>query len=199
LQKWARSRTAIAVLSGCWLVAIVLGMRALLAHEFGAGKAAVAPERWPPSASVRLDPTRPTLVMLAHPRCPCTRASVAELARLMRRLGDRATAHVLFVRPAGTAPDFTNTDTWASAARIPGVEVHVDERGRDAALFGAKTSGQVVLYGADGKLEFAGGITPTRGHEGDSVGFDRVVGLVSGRWAARVTSAVFGCSLGEDP
>jgi hypothetical protein len=116
----------------------------------------------------------------------------------MGRLGDRVNAHVLFVEPTGTPEGFTQTDTWSSAARIPGVTVHVDERGKDAARFGARTSGQVLLYSADGSLEFAGGITPTRGHQGASVGFDRIVSIATGGWTARVTSTVFGCALGED-
>jgi hypothetical protein len=196
-RQFARTRWVVAALIVSWLLLVGFGMRSLLAHEFGAGKGANAPEHWPGSANITPDRKRPTLVMVAHPRCPCTRASVAELARLMARLGDRVNAHILFVKPAGTPADFAQSDTWSSASRIPSLTLHVDERGRDAARFGARTSGQVLLYGTDGSLEFSGGITATRGHQGASVGFDRIVSIATGHWTARFTSAVFGCALGE--
>ena len=41
-----------------------------------------------------------TLVMLVHPRCSCTRASMAELAKIMTRLEGAAKAYVMFMKPA---------------------------------------------------------------------------------------------------
>ena len=133
--------------------------------------------------------------MLAHPRCPCTRASIGELAILMNRLKGRVRATVLFVKPAAGAADWEASGLMASAARIPGVSVLVDEGGREAARLGARTSGQVLLYGRSGELEFAGGITPGRAHMGDNVGIDRIVSLVTRGEADRRLSSVFGCAL----
>ena len=42
---------------------------------------------------------------------------------------------------------------------IPGVTTIVDRDGTQASLFGAETSGQVVLYDSHGELKFRGGIT----------------------------------------
>jgi hypothetical protein len=167
----------------------------LVRYEGAAGAPAKAPDAWPARASIALDPARPTLVMFAHPRCPCTRASIGELAVLMSKLQGRLTAHVLFARPAGTAEGWERTDQLASAARIPGVEVHVDPKGRGAELFGARTSGQVLLYSAAGRLLFSGGITGARSHMGDNAGADRVISLVRTGDAPRRASAVFGCSI----
>jgi len=74
--------------------------------------------------------------------------------------------------------------------------VHVlrDEDGAEAARFGAATSGTVALY-RDGKLLFNGGITPARGHEGDSFGKERLVSLLTTGKADRNDAPVFGCSL----
>ena len=133
--------------------------------------------------------------MLAHPRCPCTRASVAELSVLMTRAEGRVDAHVLFVEPRGTQAGFARSALWDAAAAIPGVEVHLDPGGRTADLFGARTLGQVVLYAPDGHLLFAGGITSSRGHQGDNAGLDRVLSLLRGGNAERAESSVFGCGL----
>ena len=78
-------------------------MKVLYDHQGSAGAAAAAPQTWPSASGIERDPQRPTLVMLAHPRCPCTRASLEELAVLMTRLGGRLDAHVLFVKPSGTS------------------------------------------------------------------------------------------------
>jgi len=135
--------------------------------------------------------------MLAHPRCPCTRASIAELAVLMTRLGSEARAHVLFVRPRAVEAGWEKTSLWQSAAAIPGVTVHADPGGAEAALFRAATSGQVIVYDASGKLAFSGGITGARGHEGDNVGLLRALAELKGRRADQNESKVFGCALGS--
>jgi hypothetical protein len=150
--------------------------------------------RWPSGTALRSTPGRATLVLFGHPQCPCTRATVAELARLMDRYRDRLEAWVLFATPLGAGDDFSRSDLWSSAERIPGVRVLRDEGGAEAARFGAETSGTVALY-RDGKLLFHGGITPARGHEGDSFGKERLVSLLTTGKADRNDAPVFGCSL----
>ena len=50
--------------------------------------------------------------MLTHPHCPCSRASIGELARLMAQAQGRVTAYVLFIKPAGSPEDWENSDLW---------------------------------------------------------------------------------------
>jgi hypothetical protein len=133
-----------------------------------------------------------------HPQCPCSRASLAELDRIMTRVSGRVSAHVLFLRPPGVPDGWERGTSWDGIARVPGISVHVDEGGREAALFGASTSGQIVVYDADGHLRFSGGITAARGHEGDNPGADAVVAVVQGGTAQAPRTPVFGCSLVED-
>lgn len=178
-----------------WLVAAASGMALMWDYEYSPGAPATAPGRWPAASRLERSPGRATLVMVAHPHCPCTRASVGELARLMARLQGRLTAHVLVVRPPDTPDGWEQTDLWRSAADIPDVAVARDDDGVEMARFGALTSGQVVLYDASGRLLFAGGITASRGHEGDNAGRDAVVALLTGLDAAPRETPVFGCAL----
>lgn len=178
-----------------WVVAVVVGNGLMYAYAFTPGRGADAPASWPRDTSLIRSSARPTLVMAAHPHCSCTRASIAELARLMARLGGQLEAQVLFVAPTGSEDDWEKTDLWQSAAIIPGVDVVRDGGGVEAARFGAHTSGQTLLYAVDGRLLFQGGITPTRSHEGDSVGRQRIISLVTEGRADRTESAVFGCAL----
>lgn len=186
------------VFAGAWAVVIVCGMRVLYAHQLTAGAPASAPGSWPVESGIIRDPARPTLVMLAHPRCPCTRASIGELAILMNRLKGRVSARVLFVELASAEGQWEASGLVKSAARIPGVSAIVDEGGREAEWFGARTSGQVLLYGVGGDLQFAGGITPGRAHMGDNTGFDRIVSLVSRGVSDQPWSSVFGCPLFDE-
>lgn len=178
-----------------WFAAVVGGMGVLIGHQSTPGEAAKAPQRWPESSGLRREPGVATLVMLAHPLCPCTRASLAELARLMPHVAGRVDVHVLFLRPEAADESWGESDLRGLAAAIPGVKVHEDLRGDAAAAFGSLTSGQTLLYDAAGNLQFAGGITAARGHEGDNLGRDTITALVLGEETRVATAPVFGCAL----
>jgi hypothetical protein len=180
-----------------WSAAVAIGIALLWRYAATAGEAAAPPEQWPAQSVIKRESGHPTLVMLAHPRCPCTRASVAELAVLMTRLGPMARAHVLFVRPRAVEAGWQETPLWQSAAAIPGVTVHADPGGVEAARFRASTSGQLVVYDASGALAFSGGITGARGHEGDNVGLSRALARLTGGQPDQNGSKVFGCALGS--
>jgi hypothetical protein len=133
--------------------------------------------------------------MFVHPHCPCTRASVAELNRLLTRRQGPVTVHVLFVLPKGVGDDWAETSLRKSAEALPGVKVELDRDGKEALRFGAESSGYVVLYSPDGRLLFSGGITSSRGHEGDNAGEDLVLAGMKGQPASVQHTPVFGCSL----
>lgn len=116
----------------------------------------------------------------------------------MTRLSSRVEGYVIFQRPAGTPPGWEKTDLWRSASLIDGVTPIVDEGGRQAERFGATTSGQTYLFDADGALLFSGGITPSRAHQGNSVGRERIIALVLDGDAERRESDVYGCPLDEE-
>lgn len=188
----------LAVLAALWIAAVAYGQRALLDYDFAAAPASRPPAEWPRGAAVPRTEGLPTLVLLAHPHCPCTRATLEELAILMTRLHDRVTATVMFVHPRNAPEDWERTDLWQSAARIPGVAVRSDPGGVEAARFGALASGQTLLYSPDGTLLFSGGIVPFRGHAGDNRGLSAIVDLVSTGTSAVTETSVYGCSL-HDP
>lgn len=83
-----------------WLLLAGFGFSSLWSYASAPGVAASAPTSWPLGTCVARDPDRATLVMLAHPRCPCTRASLRELDLLMAQCAGELSAHVVFYRPA---------------------------------------------------------------------------------------------------
>lgn len=181
--------------TAAWILVTGLGLGLLWKYENAPGPAASAPAIWPSHSSIRPATDRATLIMVAHPHCPCTRAGIGELARLMAQAPGRVKTYVLFLKPAGSTTDWEKTDLWQSAASIPGVSVIVDNEGTEARRFHAQTSGQTALYDIDGRLLFSGGITGSRGHSGDNAGRSAIVSLLNSGDAERTETLVFGCPL----
>lgn len=174
---------------------IVAGLIVLLKYENKPGSSLAAPAEWPSNSKIQRNKNYPTMVMLAHPHCPCTRASIRELAHLMTEVNGQLTAYVLFVKPEIFSTEWEKTDLWESASLIPGVRVMKDDAGIEARRFHALTSGGTVLYDQNGKLLFSGGITSARGHEGDNAGRSAIVSLIQTGEANQRHTEVFGCAL----
>jgi hypothetical protein len=178
-----------------WLLAAGTGFALILNYQNAAGRTGPAPEQWPAAAQITPDTKRDTLVMFAHPQCPCTRASMEELNRLLARHRGQVTVHVMFIQPETFVATQVQSDLWRSAAAIPDVAVQTDPNGVQAKLFGAETSGYVLLYDAQGRLLFRGGITGSRGHAGDNAGEDDIDALLGGNVTNSRQTPVYGCSL----
>ena len=182
-----------------WAGTAVWGGHALLKYENSPGKVGQVFSSWPADSTLQLANDRLTLVMAAHPQCPCTRASVAELAQLMAHVQGKVQAYVLFYSPRKSGADWQNTDLRRTAAQIPGVTVLSDVDGAEAQRLGAETSGHTFLFDPSGHLLFNGGITASRGHSGDNAGESAIVSLIDNRISARTKTFVFGCSLKNPP
>lgn len=187
-----------------WLCLSGAAMYALADYGTEAGAAGPAPSHWPSLLSTGISPSenRATVVLFAHPLCPCTRATLVELESLTNRLYGLLDLHVLFFEPSDTAD---MPGIWAAselkkmASALPGTQVHADVDGRLARHFGAYTSGQVLLYDTAGELQFAGGITPSRGHTGSNLGRATLISSILGDRGVDplqpVINPVFGCGL----
>ena len=190
-----------------WGTALGVGFAKLWRYTYTPGVEAVAPPSWPQSARLQRGIDRPTLVLIVSPGCPCSQATVRELARVVARAPARAAIRMIFdVSDAGDAGDAgvghvapQESRLWRMANAIPGVVTVVDRDGSETAAFGAHVSGQAFLYDEAGHLLFRGGITAARGHGGDNDGADSLVALLTGGVAPRERTAVFGCALEQTP
>src|SRR6185503_8855679 len=197
IQSASRSRWRLLpfILGGGCLVVENAGLVALFSYQTSPGQTAHPPEYWPAGSRIVPSTRTPTLLMVMHPHCPCSRASIGELNLIMARCGKSVDAHALFIKPARFQNGWEQTDLWTSAERIPGVNVHCDENGDESRRFHAATSGQTLLYDAKGRLIFSGGITGGRGHSGDNAGRSALVALLTGGNATSRQTPVYGCSL----
>lgn len=158
-----------------WLLLVAGSFLCLEGYAATPGQPARPPLLWPPRSGLVQASDRPTLLVFIHPQCPCSRATLANLERLLARAPGRAQVYLLFMRPGGTALQWSHTDLWRRAGQLKSTRLVLDEGNREAGCFQVATSGQVLLYDASGALRFSGGITPARGHEGDSGGGDALL------------------------
>jgi hypothetical protein len=181
-----------------WIAAAAGGSIYMFVYESRPAPAAELAQVWPDSTGLARNANGFSLVMAVHPKCSCTRASVAELNKLMLGWGGSVHAIALVTKPFEVADLWSETDVTARLREIPNVLVVRDLGDAKADAFGAKSSGQTLLYDADGRLVFEGGITAFRGHEGPSVGGEALKQIVAGNTAPERKTKVFGCSLKDE-
>jgi hypothetical protein len=177
-----------------WSTTVVLAVGAIRRFESTPGMAADAKLRWPSGSAVARGRAGSTLVMLVHPHCSCSRASVQELAEVIARAPQSMKTYVLVYRPHDFAPGWEQTDVYRAALALHRTDVLIDVDGREAKRFGGFTSGQTFLYDQDGSLRYAGGITSLRGHAGANRGRAELIRLASSR-AGNGRHPVFGCAI----
>ena len=161
---------------------------------------------------------QPTLYLFMHPRCPCTRATIAQLQRVLTAAGlnkaDLPGVVVVATIPSGPSANhiaendiaengtaesddaWRQSDTLRLASALPNATVFFDKGGVQARNFGAQASGSVALYAADGGLLFSGGVTVSRGHEGDCLGSEQLLQQIQNpNKSVHVTAPALGCRL----
>ena len=193
--KYRKRRGLFLFIAIVWIVVVGIGFMALYKYEFKAGTTDYLAEQWPKETSIPWNPNMYQLIMFAHPQCPCTKASLGELELIMAQGQGKVSASVLFSKPKQFDEEWTRSDLFQKAGKIPGVRVLIDDQSQQAKLFGGTTSGQTFLYDRQGQLVFAGGITSSRGHSGDNEGRSAIVNLINHKPTSVSRTPFFGCLL----
>ncbi len=197
-DAWRARWPWLVLLLAGWLVVVAIAIGVSWRFMITPGRVGPHPEFWPTATTLARAAEGPTLVVFLHPRCACSFATVHELTRLIERVPKTPRVDVVFLGNAAAEPPATRGELWSAAASVPGAMLSTDDQGREARRFGAFTSGQTLLYDADGRLRYAGGLTLARGHEGDNMGRRRVAALLAGTAAPSGPEAVYGCPLVGD-
>jgi len=177
-----------------WAGTVAAAFEAIRRFESTPGEAATAPVSWPAKSSIHRKGEEWTLVMLVHPHCSCSRASISELQAVIEKSPASLQPYVLVYRPSDAKPGWEKTDVFESATRLRRVHVLIDADGREADTFGGFTSGQTFLYDGKGKLRFEGGITLLRGHAGLNRGRADLIQITSAG-QGNGSHPVFGCAI----
>lgn len=178
-----------------WCLGIGAGFGHLARYENTPGPVGEAPVLWPGETAIPFAADRLNVVMLVHPKCACSRASLHELKALVEPGAQKLVAHVLFLIPENAGPDWRATDLWQYAAALPNTCLHADAQGTEAKRFGATTSGHVLVFDGQGRRLFSGGLTNSRGQTGNSTGVALIKNLADQPHPARSATPTFGCPL----
>jgi hypothetical protein len=150
---------------------------------------------FPAATILHLAPNEPTLVVFAHPHCPCTRATLRGVARVLATVENKLSVVIVFTVPPGFASEWEQGELLQMAKSLHGGKVIVDRGGKEAGRFRVAGSGTTLLYSTTGQLLFRGGVTASRGHDGESVGEEAITSLVLGKPASVCRTPVYGCAL----
>jgi hypothetical protein len=183
-----------------WFAAIAIGIDQIARYETTPGSQTISPpQQFPVESELARDPAKFTLLFFAHPKCPCSRASLYELSKLLAEFGERLSVQVVFIKPEGVESGWADTPLRATAEKIPGVTVWIDNDEREASLFNAQVSGTALLYDRSGQLKFNGGLTRARGVEGDNLGKSTIARLLTKDFSDTSETPVYGCPLQIPP
>lgn len=192
-------RRGLAIVVALWIAVVAGGFAQLWIYKGKPGttaaEAVAGPETFPATDLLEQNPHGQTLVMFVHPHCACSRASLTELAAILRECPDLQPVQIVFPVPAGAAPSWQEGKIAQEAAALAGVRIVWDQDEKLTRLFHATTSGHVLLFAANGQRLFSGGITATRGHAGWNAGRGAVVAHHEHKPGVRSSAPTFGCQL----
>jgi hypothetical protein len=176
-----------------WAATIGAAFDAIRRFETTPGQAAVTGPAWPSGSTVPRRSGEWSLVMLVHPHCSCSRASVQELQAVVEK-SPSVQPYVLVYRPAEFKEGWERGAVVDAASRVRRARVMLDVDGAEAKRFGGFTSGQTLLYDDEGRLRFSGGITSLRGHAGINSGRVDVIKIATSGTGSGI-HPVFGCAI----
>jgi hypothetical protein len=184
-----------------WIAGLTAGWAILERYQYTADDLQTAGfvDHWPPNSRLPRSSGHSTLVLFLHPKCPCSRATMSELEHLFTSIQGRTAGTTDCVvdatLPVNFGDEWLNTDTMERARHLTDARVVPDPGGVEAGIFGATTSGLVMLFDRGGRRQYAGGITESRGHEGDNAGLDRLQRILCNEIISAEGIPVFGCRL----
>jgi hypothetical protein len=181
-----------------WGLMVAGGYFLITQYSGTPGERIAPPTRFPVDIQLKVQKDRPTLLVFIHPHCPCSNATLSELERLLADVKVPLSTVLLLGCPESERNTWTQSPLAKRCRLMSNASVVIDLNGELATHFNATTSGDCLLYSKEGALQFHGGITSGRGHEGESLGRVAIRKRLSGRDSGYQQTPVFGCELVGD-
>ena len=170
MTKGSRAESA-GVAAALFAVVLITGMSSMAASRPATAaqrREGAPPSAWPWASALPRAAGRPALVLFTKPGSPCRDANLEDFKQALRVAGGQATASIVYDRPAG--PELKARSAAGGCSwNVPGAWSVTDAGGAEAALFSARSVGQVLVYDAQGKLQFSGGVSGPGGRTGVSL------------------------------
>src|SRR5216683_904517 len=74
-----KKNVVLMIFAAVWVCAVAAGLAMMVRYENAPGQAERTPPDWPASSRIPQPEGHPSLVLFAHPHCPCTHATMGEL------------------------------------------------------------------------------------------------------------------------
>ncbi|WP_286766000.1 MULTISPECIES: RedB [Rhodopirellula] len=176
----------------------LIGMTQLVSYSSQPGKVGQSvPELLPCSLSGE-EPFRgadqTTVLIFYHPHCPCTRATIRCMERMIASFASQPNIVAYAFIPSGEVDSWIESETTDKLRSFGNVSIVADHDAKASRQFDVATSGHVLVYN-DARLSFSGGITPSRGHEGSCDSGAAFLNSINGESNQRVKWPVFGCAI----
>lgn len=191
LSLWIAAGLIMAI----WLGAVASGLVVIATYGAQGSESGGAPKRWPEGSTLPHRHGAANLVLFLHPQCPCSSGTLTELNRILARTDGACGVTVAIYAPTCKPPEWNHSALRSKAEAIPGARVVDDIDGREAKRFGAVLSGHLLAYDGMETLRFQGGITASRGHEGDNLGEDCVLAILRGQPPRVEHTPTYGCEI----
>lgn len=178
---------------GTWQVYLLLSLAISFPYLFSlsAGEQ-VRLKQWSEVKEIPLSFEQPNLVMFLHSNCDCSLATLEELKKIHdSHKGSFKVNFLVAVYQQDKGPK----EFWSLLEKFPAASVILDEGGKVAARIGAKTSGVTYLIDQDKRVVFQGGLTPSRGHRGETSGQKFISQWIQDQRPVTFYEKVFGCIL----
>lgn len=170
-----------------WLISLGYTWHKALLYDTTPGRSAQRIVQPPRTQFSRL-----SCVIVAHPFCPCTRATLKAMRQVVNTYPGQLSCTVVF---AGQRPQ-PDCENLQLAKAIPGASIESMSAKQAREQYDAYTSGQTLVYDRDGKRLFAGGITPDRGGDDPRFALNIFKEIQKGHEKTG-TYPVYGCALGD--
>ncbi len=204
-----RSRSGYCLAGASWLGSVIFGFWILLVHNTDTGnpsldeygiRATLVRDHVDPIALCALKEFIPPegelhVVMAVHPKCPCTRSTLAELERLLGTESTTTRCVFLVSMPSEMPMSWLDSGTTKLAMGIPNARIVVDVDAKRAQRLGLKNSGEILIVQPDGTVSFSGGITSGRTCSQENPGSVAVASLFRGDSIHAITTPTFGCPI----
>ncbi|HLO97235.1 MAG TPA: hypothetical protein VK171_01460 [Fimbriimonas sp.] len=175
--------------TAAWALSILSAGASLHFYEVTPSTNQIAPQ------TLREPSRTNTLLVFAHPKCPCTVATLKCLEEL-HQVHPEIQVELALVIPPNSPKLFEDgpSSEWQASHRW--AKRTIDRNGTLAKSLGAIASGHTFLFEEKGDVVFAGGITRARGVVGESTALRDLITCINGKQSFGLSRHdVFGCSL----
>lgn len=150
---------------------------------------------WPTDSILAVGDGEFHAVLFVHPKCVCSRATFAELDRVLIRAESAVRISCVFYCPADQPVNWVHDQLWDLAGKLENCSRMIDSDGKEARRFGVQVSGHIMLFNRSNEQVFSGGITSSRGHAGDNLGGKLLTAFLNHKNPSGIQPPPFGCRL----